>query len=577
MSKDKKINEWYWCSGWRPWKWLQSCIQTIKNVYLRQSINKFMVKIFYNLKRVLSIFKPAFFIMIFMIIPNIVNAQHLIPLHLWWSPGRGDNFTTTDHRWIGSRGETRSPDYRWVGILGEVFDPADPQPPETVPLYSWYSPGRGDNFITSDERYRPRSATDRRRSPDYRFVRLEGYIYKNPFSGTVPLQSHWSPGRGDNFATTHYLWAGTIGKRTSPDYRLYRTEGYIVATRSTGETPYNRNVIRIDRAKAWVWANQPTTENYLGHPGYQYNSCGGTNKITRLGTGKYIVKFTGLGTSGGTVQVTSYRGNHQSKVVRWGKSGIDLNVTVYCFSPNGRSVDAMFTVLFYKEKRGSAWTDAYLWADGSVPPNRAYQWNSKGLINTVRHLSRGRYEVKLPGMNLLGGTVLVTAYGSGSERAKVERWNRTRDRNNTLAYVRCFDSGGNPIDTRFTLSFLMDVGLGIRYSEDQDYGGFVLADQPTTARYTPRYQYNNTGRTNTITKLSGDSSYRVHFPRLASSNRTTASATAYGSGSEYCTIDHWSSDGSGGTYVFVKCFNQQGNSVNTRFTLLYLTDEKILH
>ena len=183
------------------------------------------------LKSVFVNFKAAILIMLFMIIPNLLSAAHLIPLHHWWSPSRGDNFSTTDHRWIGSKGKTKSPDYRWVGILGYVFDPAYPQPPGTVPLYSWYSPGRGDNFITSDERYKPSSEIDRLRPPDYRFVRIEGYIYIDPAKGRLPLQSHWSPGRGDNFATTQKYWRGKKGKKTSPDYTLYRTEGYIPAPR----------------------------------------------------------------------------------------------------------------------------------------------------------------------------------------------------------------------------------------------------------------------------------------------------------------------------------------------------------
>jgi M6 family metalloprotease-like protein len=149
---------------------------------------------------------------------------------------------------MGAEGETRSPDYQWVGVLGYVIDPAHPQPLDTVPLYSWYSPGRGDNFITSDGQYRPRSDTDRSRSPDYGFVRLEGYLYDRPLAGTVPLQSHWSAERGDNFATTHYSWIGEIGKRTSPDYKLYRTEGYVIAPRTGDISPSDRDQFGIGRA-----------------------------------------------------------------------------------------------------------------------------------------------------------------------------------------------------------------------------------------------------------------------------------------------------------------------------------------
>jgi len=156
----------------------------------------------------------------------------MVPLHGWYSPTRGDNFATTNATWAGAPGVTRSPDYRYSGVQGMVFNPALPQPPGTRPLYSWYSPSRGDNFITTDPAWRGRAGD--RRSPDYRFVRLEGYAYATPVAGTVPLQSFWSSGRGDNYATTSAAWTGKKGVARSPGYRMYRDEGYILAVEQTG-------------------------------------------------------------------------------------------------------------------------------------------------------------------------------------------------------------------------------------------------------------------------------------------------------------------------------------------------------
>jgi len=138
---------------------------------------------------------------------------------------------------------------------------------------------------------------------------------------------------------------------------------------------------------------------------------------------------------------------------------------------------------------------------------------------------------------------------------------------------------GDPVDTRYTLSFMQDVGLGVQYSEDQHYGGYVWANEPTTASYVPHSLY-QAGPDITITRLSMGA-YRVHLPWLAPWDRTTAVATAYGGASEYCTVSYWAGDGSSGitagTNVHVQCFSDRGDPVDTRFTLLYLTDDQILY
>jgi M6 family metalloprotease-like protein len=182
-----------------------------------------------------------------------VSAQNLVPLHLWWSPSRTDNFTTTDYRWRGKPGETRSPDYEWVGVLGYVIDPAFPRPPDTVPLYSWYrsnarDQNENDNLLTSDLEY-PHRFNARGTSSGYRFVRLEGFAYTQRLAGTVPLQNHLSEIRKDHHTTTHHSWIGPIGKITAPSYRLYRNEGYVVAPRPGDAKPGVRDRFGIGRAR----------------------------------------------------------------------------------------------------------------------------------------------------------------------------------------------------------------------------------------------------------------------------------------------------------------------------------------
>jgi hypothetical protein len=326
--------------------------------------------------------------------------------------------------------------------------------------------------------------------------------------------------------------------------------------------------------KAWVWANNPTASNYTPSASYQYNSKGVTNTVSRLGVGRYRVSLPNFATASGTVHVTAYNGNHHCKVVNWFPSGTTQQVNVSCFRANGSRVDDRFSMLFYKRFGRTSGTDAYLWYNGSGTPN-AYQWNSKGLNNTVTRLGTGRYRANLPGMNKLGGTVLVTAYGSDSAKCKVVNWGRSAS--NTRVNVNCFQ-GNKPVNTRFTLSYINGtngVGLGIRHK-----GGYVWANNPSVSgTYTPSttYQWNSatlSNNSNRVTNLS-TGSYRVRLPRLAPANKTTTQVTAYGSNSNYCNVRSWVSDGSGGTNANVKCFNSVGQPVNSRFTLTYLTDDNI--
>ena len=199
-------------------------------------------------------------------------------------------------------------------------------------------------------------------------------------------------------------------------------------------------------------ANQPTTAFYTPSLGYQYNSTGWANLVYRLGVGQYRAYLPDMGLGMGIVHVAAYGGNHTCSVNGWPMSDTvlsdhTLEVNIRCFSASGTAVDGRFTMLFYKEARGAAWTGAYLWSDKSYagPYAPGLQWNSKGLHNTVEHLGTGSYQVRLPGMNLPGGTVLVTAYGMGGGRCKVAGWSLSG--NDTLVNVRCFDRSGAPEKT----------------------------------------------------------------------------------------------------------------------------------
>lgn len=182
-------------------------------------------------------------ITILMIAPSNLLSQHAT-LYTWYSETRGDHFTTTDPAYAGEVG-ARRPDgggsgYELIRVEGDVFAPDFPQPPGTVPLYSFWHGGRTDNFLTSDPRWTGSEARD-----GYRRFRLEGYVFARPLAGTRPLTSYWSGSRTDNYATTDPRLALSLrlpaGARTPTvrgrGYQSYRVEGYVIPTASEdGET-----------------------------------------------------------------------------------------------------------------------------------------------------------------------------------------------------------------------------------------------------------------------------------------------------------------------------------------------------
>jgi hypothetical protein len=161
----------------------------------------------------------------FLDLPQAQPGRRL--LYQWWSSTRGDNFTTSDDRWAGAVGDGVH-GYQLSRIAGQVFDPALPQPPNTVPLVSWWSPSRGDNFTTSDPSWQ--GTIGGTRPPDYRLFRVEGYAYdpdQPQPPNTVPLVSWWSPSRGDHSATSDPSWRGRPGDTRPPDYTFVRLLGYV--------------------------------------------------------------------------------------------------------------------------------------------------------------------------------------------------------------------------------------------------------------------------------------------------------------------------------------------------------------
>jgi hypothetical protein len=319
----------------------------------------------------------------------------------------------------------------------------------------------------------------------------------------------------------------------------------------------------------YVWANQPTAASYTPSTAYQTNSSGAVNTITRSGTGVYAVRFPNIGASAGMVHVTAYGGGSENcKVANWGPSGAVQIVNVRCFNSAGSPVDTSFTASYVQSAADAGYL-GHVWANqpttASYTPSAAYQYNAKGLANTITRGAAGSYVVRLPGLGITGGDVKVTAYGSTNDLCKVGNW--TVSGSDQLVRVLCFTTAGAPVDTYFTMTFARSLGvIGLAGTPS----GYVWANQPTTASYTPSatYQYNSSGTAvnNTITR-SAAGVYQVKMPGLGGSEGNVH-VSAYGAGSLECKVANWTTSGAD-RLVNVRCFNTSGAPADSMFTATY--------
>jgi hypothetical protein len=306
--------------------------------------------------------------------------------------------------------------------------------------------------------------------------------------------------------------------------------------------------------------------------GYQFNTTGAINSVEKTATGRYTLRFPGLGTSGGNVQVTAYRGNHHCKVVNWFSSGATQIVNVACFSPAGTPIDGMFTAMVenYSAPNSTlyqSYKKAYVWADqpntASYSPAPGYSYNSANSINSIQRIGIGTYDVQLGRMNEVGGNVQVTAYGDNSDYCKVQNWSTANGV--TTARVRCFNALGQSADSRFSLNYQMRNTL-----MGQEYSDFYSWNSGAPS---PTYEHN--GAFAGFQSLANPSvgNYVVTLPAKMSGYKTSALITGYGSSGERCNINFWNTASSATTsQVHVSCTNVQGQPVNSAFSLRFLSN-----
>lgn len=225
----------------------------------------------------------------------------------------------------------------------------------------------------------------------------------------------------------------------------------------------------------YVWAFDSQSSSYNAAGQYGWNSTGGAITITHTsGTGSYAVNFTGQSMGGGTVEVTAYGSTTEyCKVSSW----IGSTVNVLCFDTTGHPVETRFDVLYSKVQPNGTPSSSYLWANQqtttSYHPIANYalgllQVDSSqvsGVITTPPTITRrgiGTYDVVFPSMAASRSFPMnekVTAYGTDYAFCKGVTY-LIQGGNSTMR-VTCWDPAGNPMDSRYTItysSFAFNIG-----------------------------------------------------------------------------------------------------------------------
>ena len=195
-----------------------------------------------------------------------------------------------------------------------------------------------------------------------------------------------------------------------------------------------------DKGVAYITTNGlctlmgPCTSGY--DESRSYNSTGGTNTIFRNGLGNYTVTLPGLTKVGGDVQANCITGVSLSpgKVSGWASVSSGTGVTILCFDKTGAPADEFFSFAYalnepFGLKPSATSLGAYAWADQAAStsvytPDTRYQYNGFGTGNlTAQKTGTGLYTVTIPGsISYKTSTVLVTAYGGGSNYCNVVNW-----------------------------------------------------------------------------------------------------------------------------------------------------------
>jgi hypothetical protein len=332
---------------------------------------------------------------------------------------------------------------------------------------------------------------------------------------------------------------------------------------------------------------------------HSYNSSGGAIISSRIGDGYYRVDFVGLGDNpGGNIQVVSTEQNRRAFwfglssfhciLLDWenpGTAGGTLSIFVSCHRL-GVPFNTPFIVVYARDYRtaGEVWwddrpgayltsIDPYLDLDTPSTPPLALQWNPYGAASLVTRVGTGRYTVRLTGVTDGSGSVQLTALKDYDffPRCTVGSW--FSDGSDLYIDVACFDPGGHPANSAFSLLYHFNSFVVSFWNE----GAYLFADYPSSPLYVPwrYYQGHSYGDELWIHRL-GQGRYSATLPGMYEPGaKTTALVTAYNVFGGYCEVNRISSYGTF-AYVEVWCYDAAGEPADGQFTLGFMNDRHVV-
>lgn len=347
--------------------------------------------------------------------------------------------------------------------------------------------------------------------------------------------------------------------------------------------------------QAYVWADDPTAESYTPNQSFQHNSTGEVNTITRTGTGAYTVAIPGIGNGLGSLHLTAASGSAQGSEYVAGttckidRSSANSEQYVVCFNAAGEPADSAFYLSYSAGDVDLGAHAAYLWANDptadSYTPDERYQFNSTNNPNTVRRGGAGMYAVFLPGMAAHQGNVQVTP-ASGSTLGEIsgvscgvfamgDAGDDARGVN-----VLCSDSSGSPVDTGFTLRYIVGVKDASSEAGIWARGGYAMVNHSGVSnRYTAgaNFQFNSTGATNEIqrTDVGQYAIYLMNVGTEGGNVQVSAWGTEHASAT--CNVAYWDlEEGSDGLnfIVHAACYDVNGNPIDSFLHVSYVMPEE---
>ncbi|MFN8619563.1 MAG: hypothetical protein U0869_02295 [Chloroflexota bacterium] len=321
---------------------------------------------------------------------------------------------------------------------------------------------------------------------------------------------------------------------------------------------------------AWVVARQTGTLNvaYTPGPKDQGSSAGGTNTITRVSPGQYLVRLGGLNNSLGNAQVTAMQSQPRwCSANEWYGDGSDVVVDVTCRDANGAVANAKFALTYVAGLGTNGGTNkrlAYVYAgspSGAITPDSVYQYDSNGGSIAIAWTATGRYTVTIPNMGIAGGNVQVGAYNQAATCAAID-WKVVGS--DKVIHVACrAPKTGADVDAIIDVLFTANAGPS---GFSTVPAAFLLANKPKAASYQPAaaYRYNSAGKS--ITVMRGSlGNYTVVLTGMPAGG--AAIVTPTGTGKAHCQLS------SLGTVVpmkaIVRCFTPAGAAVDSPFSLSY--------